>query len=106
MVIHLSNIDSWINKWYSNYKEHKVQENGINSTLICCTTSVDEYVAFFNDYRPHHHLNGQTPNNFESKYIIKNGLVAQQCDKSNFALEIKKTFSSGQLIQKGSKVLL
>ena len=31
MVILLSNIDSCINKWYNNYKEHKVQENGINS---------------------------------------------------------------------------
>lgn len=94
-----------VESFFSHFKKEEIYKNDYN-TLEELTTSVDEYIAFFNDYRPHHHLNGQTPNNFESKYIIKNGLVAQQCDKSNFALEIKKTFSSGQLIQKGSKVLL
>jgi transposase InsO family protein len=76
-----------IESFFSHFKKEEIYKNDYN-TLEELTTSVDEYVAFFNDYRPHHHLNGQTPNNFESKYIIK------------------KTFSSGQLIKKGSKVLL
>lgn len=68
--------------------------------------SIDEYIDFFNNYRPHHHLNGQTPNSFEKNYIIKKGLTSQLSEQSSFVDEIKKTFSSGQLDQKGSKVLV
>lgn len=67
---------------------------------------VDEHVDFYNDFRPHHHLNGQTPNMYESKYILKNGLTPQLSEQSSLFSEIKKTFSSGQFNQKGSKVLL
>lgn len=75
-------------------------------TLEELMISVDEHVDFYNDFRPHHHLNGQTPNGFEMQYMIKTGLTTQSSEQSSLFSEIKKTFSSGQFNQKGSKVFV
>lgn len=34
--------------------------------------SIDEYIDFYNDYRPHAALKGKTPNEFENDYFNNN----------------------------------
>ncbi|HHT55265.1 MAG TPA: IS3 family transposase [Acholeplasma sp.] len=94
-----------VESFFSHFKKEEIYRQKYNS-LEDLQQSIDEYIDFFNNYRPHHHLNGQTPNSFEKNYIIKKGLTSQLSEQSSFVDEIKKTFSSGQLDQKGSKVLL
>ena len=94
-----------VESFFSHFKSEEIYLNDYK-TLEELMISVDEHVDFYNDFRPHHHLNGQTPNMYESKYILKNGLTTQLSDQSTLSFEIKKTFSSGQFNQKGSKVLL
>lgn len=91
--------------FFSHFKKEEIYNIDYQS-LEELTESVDEYIEFFNDFRPHHHLNGRTPNEMEAEYINKKGLTALLSNQSTLSLQIKKTFSLGQMSQKGSKVFV
>lgn len=59
-----------VESFFSHFKKEEIYRNQYN-TLEELIKATDEYVEFFNDFRPHHHLNGQTPNSFEKNYLIK-----------------------------------
>ena len=94
-----------VESFFSHFKSEQIYLKDYN-TIEELIISVDKHIGFYNDFRPHHHLNGQTPNGFERQYMIKTRLTTQLSDQSTLSFEIKKTFSSGQFNQKGSKVLL
>ena len=91
--------------FFSHFKKEEIHRNDYQ-TLEELTESVDEYIAYFNDFRPHHHLNGKTPNELETEYRQKKGLTALLSNQSSLGLQIKKTFFLGQMSLKGSKVFV
>jgi len=91
--------------FFSHFKKEEIYNIDYQS-LEELTESVDEYIEYFNDFRPHHHLNGRTPNEMEAEYIKKKVLTALLSNQSYLSLQIKKTFSLGQMSLKGSKVFI
>ncbi len=91
--------------FFSHFKKEEIYNIDYQS-LEELTESVDEYIEYFNDFRPHHHLNGRTPNEAESEYIKKKGLTASLSYQPSLSLQIKKTFLSGQMTLNSSKVFV
>ena len=75
-----------VESYFSHFKKEEIYRQKYNS-LEDLQQSIDEYIDFFNNYRPHHHLNGQTPNSFEKNYIIKKGLTSQLSEQSSLLMK-------------------
>ncbi len=55
--------------FFANLKKECIYHNIYNS-LEDLTASVEEYILFFNNYRPHRKLQMKTPNQVENKYFL------------------------------------
>lgn len=64
--------DNAVNESFFSYlKKGEVYRNDYQN-IEELKKSIDEYIHFYNDYRPHSALKGKTPNEFEKEYYSKN----------------------------------
>lgn len=60
-----------VESFFSYIKKSEIYRNQYKTTLEL-KESIDEYIDFYNDYRPHAALKGKTPNEFENDYFNNN----------------------------------
>ena len=60
-----------VESFFSYIKKSEIYRNQYTTTLEL-KESIDEYIDFYNDYRPHAALKGKTPNEFENDYFNNN----------------------------------
>lgn len=64
-----------VESFFSFLKKEETHRHDYES-LDDLSKAIDRYIEFYNDFRPHSHLNGKTPNEFEENYHNNKDLSA------------------------------